>query len=441
MHVGWIGLILGFGLGARAQVSPGLMYFKSSNSSGFVNQALPAARRLLLQVDAGCFQESWVRYPFQIRHKISGGIRYRTVAVDLVGKTEVSDYQNLSELPCIFGVAEDAETQIAAADPLEGEQGFHFMLQQDPAEKLFFHPLFGIRTSVKAGVIDTGVELDHPDLQERMWKSLSGEVGYDFFNDDPDPSDDAGHGTHVAGLIGAVGNNGEGGRGVFAGFGLRIMPLKTQGLDGAGSVGDLVNAIYWAVEHGADILNMSLVSRSDNPALIDAIDYALAKNVILVVAAGNHGEQITAANFMAPVSYAPTRLGMVSVGSIDLGSFRLSGFSNHGMDFVEIAAPGSNGNQGIISTFPPQTYLDISGTSMSAPQVTGALALARGFVRSNGLSDSAAQLEADLLASGASMDSLNGYIKNRKALHLYRFAQYLMHSRLMATTGGFDDGE
>jgi subtilisin-like proprotein convertase family protein len=177
--------------------------------------------------------------------------------------------------------------------------------------------------------------------------------------------DDNGHGTHVAGTIGAVGNNGVGVAGVN--WHARIMALKFLDSSGSGYTSDAVRALNFAVAHGAKVVNASFGGGGYDQAMATALANARAKGVIVVAAAGNDGTD-NDANPVYPANYTGDNL--VSVAATDRND-RLASFSNYGRTTVDIAAPGV----GIYSTLPNGKYGSYSGTSMATPHVAGALAL------------------------------------------------------------------
>jgi len=211
-------------------------------------------------------------------------------------------------------------------------------------------------------VVDTGVDLDHPDLATKLV------AGYDFANDDDCPDDDHGHGTHVAGIAAAATNNGTGIAGLS--WGARIMPLKALSA-GSGTVFDTAEAIIYAADHGAQVINLSIGGTEASSTLQDAVDYAHGKGALIVAAAGNCGDQNYAANGCSTMNQplypaaGNHTLAVASTGATD----ERSSFSNVG-SYVDVAAPGSY----IWSTY-PGTYSARSGTSQSAPHVAGLAAL------------------------------------------------------------------
>ena len=221
-------------------------------------------------------------------------------------------------------------------------------------------------------VIDTGVDYRHPDLAANIWTNTidpatGGLHGYDFSANDTDPMDENGHGTHVAGIVGATGNNGVGVTGIAQRA--QIMVLRFMDAAGNGYTSDAVRAIDYAIRHGAKILNNSWGGASPDPALAAAIERARAAGVIVVIAAGNEqANNDTTASY--PASYAKQSNNVVVVASTDSND-QLSWFSNYGPQSVLIAAPGES----ILSTARGGGYITKSGTSMATPVISGALAL------------------------------------------------------------------
>lgn len=228
-------------------------------------------------------------------------------------------------------------------DPLFGQQYAHKRIKSELAwNKQRGNP------NVVIAIIDTGVDLRHPDLAAKMTN------GFDFVDNDNDPSDQDGHGTHCAGIAAGIGNNGVG----IAGLALncRIMPVRVLGSFG-GTAEWVANGITYAANNGAKVLNLSLGSSGASTMIHDAIKGAVARGAVVVAAAGNNG--VTSKFY--PAGFPET----IAVASTDQSDAR-SGFSNYGSDWVDVAAPGS----GILSTL-PGGYGNLSGTSMAAPYVAG----------------------------------------------------------------------
>jgi len=242
--------------------------------------------------------------------------------------------------------------------------------------------------SVVVAVIDTGVDYNHPDLRTNIWRN-PGEIagngvdddrngfvddvyGYDFANNDANPMDDNSHGTHVAGTIGASGNNGAGVAGVN--WTTSIMVLKFLRGNGSGYTSDAVRAVNYATlmrtRYGVNVrvTNNSWGGAGYSTALADAIAASASAGILFVAAAGNDGQSNdAAANY--PSSYAAANV--IAVAATDAND-NLAGFSNYGPTSVDLAAPGVS----IYSTIPGSRYTAYSGTSMATPHVSGVAALA-----------------------------------------------------------------
>lgn len=234
-------------------------------------------------------------------------------------------------------------------------------------------------------VIDTGVDYDHEDLKDQMWRN-PGESGggkesngidddnngykddyrgWNFTSDNNDPYDDNQHGTHCAGVIGAVGNNAKGVAGVN--WSVKIMALKFLGRDGSGTTEDAAEAIIYAAQMGAKISSNSWGGGENSRTLQDAIQFAHDRGALFIAAAGNESSNTdNTPNY--PSTYNVPNV--IAVASSDRND-ALSSFSNYGRYTVDLAAPGSN----ILSAQPLGRYQLLSGTSMATPHVAGAAAL------------------------------------------------------------------
>jgi thermitase len=193
--------------------------------------------------------------------------------------------------------------------------------------------------SVSVAVLDTGVDVQHPELAGRVAPGVA------FVNPGTCPAqgvaydDDDGHGTHVAGIVGARGNNGEGVAGMA--WNTRILPVKVLSCTGSGTIADVVDGIYWAVDNGADVINLSLgwaCSSNESPTQT-AIDYAHERGVVVVAAAGNYANQ-SIQNVRNPVICPAALDHVISVGATTINS-TIASYSTHN-EFVDIAAPGAS---------------------------------------------------------------------------------------------------
>ena len=193
--------------------------------------------------------------------------------------------------------------------------------------------------------------------------------GADFLNGDAEPNDDGGHGTHVAGIIGAQGNNSVGITGVN--WEAQVMGLKFLDGNGEGNTADAANAIDFAVDHGARVINASWGGPSFSHALYSAIRRASEHGVLVVAAAGNDGVNADSSPDYPAAFDLPN---VISVAATDR-SDRLVDFSNYGAKSVDLAAPGDDVYSTVPSVSDPSGYAAFSGTSMAAPFVAGAAAL------------------------------------------------------------------
>ena len=293
---------------------------------------------------------------------------------------------------------------------------------------------------IVVAVIDTGVDYLHPDLSGNIWVNeleLNGDpnsdddgngyvddiYGYDFSNYDSDPTDDNYHGTHVAGTIGAVGNNSEGVAGVC--WNVKIMAVKFLDSGGGGWIDDAIKSVEYAVDNGATVLNNSWGGGGYTQALKDAILDAEDKGVLFVAAAGNDGAN-TDWDPRYPASYDLDNI--ISVMATDQKDVRsiwpeYNASSCYGQISVDLAAPGSN----ILSTFPTYEtgamannsfstdYEIIDGTSMAAPHVSGACALVWSLYPTL----SHLEVKEIILESVDRLDSLNGLCVSEGRLNLY----------------------
>ncbi len=252
--------------------------------------------------------------------------------------------------------AEADRARQAARVPSDALFGFQWGLERISAPAAWDITTGAPQTVV--AVADGGADLDHPDLAPNLVP------GWDFVDDDamPDDEDPSGHGTHVAGTVGARGDDGTGVSGVV--WTTRIMPLRVLGADGTGMVSDAIGAYELAARSGARIVNLSFGGQGMSTAERDAL--AAAPEVLFVAAAGNDGANVDAKPTY-PCAYDLPNL--VCVTASDRSDARPA-FANVGRASVDLAAPGTS----IVGPV-PGGWASLSGTSMAAPQVTGAAAL------------------------------------------------------------------
>ena len=216
---------------------------------------------------------------------------------------------------------------------------------------------------VIVAVVDTGINYNHEDLKDNMWTNeTDGSHGYDFVNNDNNPMDDHGHGTHCAGTIGAVGNNGKGVVGMA--WDVSLMAVKVMDAEGQGASSTILQGMLYAADNGANIISMSLGGVEVSLAERDVIR-SISDNVTVVVAAGNEGSDNDRI-YKSPANIVSKNL--ISIAAIDKDN-KLAYFSNYGLHNVDVASPGVN----ILSASHDDNsgYLTMSGTSMAAPHVAG----------------------------------------------------------------------
>lgn len=207
-------------------------------------------------------------------------------------------------------------------------------------------------SSIRIAILDTGVDLNHPDLAAKIVSSRN-------FTTSATADDIQGHGTHVAGIAAAITNNGVGVAGL--GYDSTIMNVKVLGDDGRGYYSWISQGITWAADNGAQVINMSLSGASASSTLESAVNYAWNRGVMVIAAAGNYGDSVP-----RYPAYYENCLAVAATDSRD----NLTSWSNRG-DWVDVAAPGST----IYSTLRTSGYGYKSGTSMAAPHVAGLAAL------------------------------------------------------------------
>ncbi|MEM1988244.1 MAG: S8 family peptidase [Candidatus Woesearchaeota archaeon] len=231
---------------------------------------------------------------------------------------------------------------------------------------------YGKGEKIKVAIIDTGIDYNHPDLKNNFGR----EKGYNFIQENENPIDDNGHGTHVAGIV--SGNS--------TGIALEatLYSLKVLDSNGSGNEFDVVRAIDWCIDNKINVLNMSLGSWYASNALNDICKLA-SQNIYLVAAAGNNGNSV--------YNYPASCEGVISVAAIDKDK-RRAYFSNYN-DKVDIAAPGVD----IYSTYLDNSYEYLSGTSMATPHVTGCLALYLSVVKDKRYAEEVMKVTAEKLDS------------------------------------------
>lgn len=257
---------------------------------------------------------------------------------------------------------------------------------------------------VRIAVIDTGVDYNHPDLKNRVVK----ESGYDFVNDDDDPMDDNGHGTHVAGIIAAEANNEEGIAGVVGNLDVEIIPIKVLDKDGVGYSDTISKGIEYAVNKGVNIINLSLGGTEKDEDIENAVKYALENCVAVIAAAGNDKQNCD--------EYTPAGVKGVYTVAASNPLNRVARFSNFG-ESIDITAPGVK----ILSTVPDGGYEAWDGTSMAAPVVSGVAAVIIAHdptIDIDELKDILKESSKDIMKEGEDIFTGSGLINAKKAFEI-----------------------
>ncbi len=322
--------------------------------------------------------------------------------------------RQLGRLPGVLYAERDGTVATSAVYPSDSALGQQWGLNAANDVDVDAPEAWGVTpgsSSVIVAVLDTGMDVSHPELAGRLWVN-PGEIpgngrdddgngfaddvnGWDFSLDTGAMRDLDGHGTHVSGIIAAQANNGFGTVGVAPA--VRLMPVRFIGANGEGAISDAVDGIYYAVANGARVINASWGGGGYSQALADAIRYAGSRNVVFVTAAGNDRLNLdNGKSYPASYRYSNT----LNVAAVD-ASGRLASFSNYGSRTVDVAAPGVN----ILSTV-PGGYETMSGTSMATPFVSGVVAL----VTSMNPAATAAQVVQWVIGTAKPMAGLSGRV-------------------------------
>jgi len=284
---------------------------------------------------------------------------YRTRLAATPNDSYFSQYQyNLRNRGTILDISDDIQPQTTADADIKAATAWD-ITQGDP--------------EVIIAVIDSGVDMTHPDLAAKVVSS-----GRDFANGDDDATDDHWHGTHTAGIAAADTNNGEGIAGVA--WNCKILPVKVTEADGTGYYSWTIDAIIWATDQGADVINLSVGGDADDPVLEEACKYAFDHDVVIAAATGNEAGAVA-----YPAAYDDYVLAVAATDYND----EVADFSNYGPE-VDVAAPGVY----ILGPAPQWyvgegnlPYLFASGTSEATPHVAGMAALIRSLKPGLGASE------------------------------------------------------
>ena len=275
--------------------------------------------------------------------------------------------------------------------------------------------------NVVVAVIDTGIDPNHPDLKPNLWKApskngraTSGTVyGWDFVTKSANPVDHHGHGTHIAGIIGAIANPKTGTSGVA--HNVQIMPVRYYSESAPGNVNlaNTIKALHYAINNGAKIINYSGGGPEFSKEEFEAMKEAQKKGILIVAAAGNdHHDTDVEDNRYYPAAYQLKGLNnIITVASIDSNG-KLLPSSNWGMKSVDVAAPG----EGILSTVPGGRYGKMTGTSQATAFVSGIAAL----ILSEQPALTPSQVKDIIMKNVTPMASLRGKVASNGKVDAYR---------------------
>ncbi len=297
----------------------------------------------------------------------------------------------------------------------------------------------GALAEVQVAIVDSGIDVNHPEFRGRLLP------GYNYLSPGSPPVAECGHGTHVAGLLGAVANNASGIAGVAPK--VKIDARKVLNRNCSGTISDVADAIHDATDDGADIINLSIEVCASNDTLASAIQYARNKGVMLIAAAGNNRcDKANPGDLAAPVSYPAAYDGVMAIAATTYNNNRAS-YSNIGTKLA-LAAPGGESTSlalSMLSTWPggvkcrdnaatlPQSdYCTSEGTSMAAAVVSGAAALIKS-VRPDFTAD---QIDS-LLRTTATPSTEGAALVGSGILDIHRAMRAILPSKLQLSTNSF----
>ncbi len=376
------------GYGQNRRYAPGEMIVKvnhgiapSLNSAGAVVFGLPSVDRLNREWGAKNFKRVF-RNPIFSNYYILEFERGEGLDMEFAAGRYAKDSQVLYAGPNYYAkFVITGEEKLIPDDPFfENQWGLNNTGQSggSPDADIDAVEAWEIETGSSAVVIailDTGIDLVHPDMSGKIWIN-GGEVpgndidddgngfvddvnGWDFINEDADPQDDNSHGTHTSGIAGSASNNGEGIAGVC--WGCSLMPVKVLGSDGIGTYAQISAGIEYAADNGADVINLSLGSETYSEPLENIIGYAHDNGCVIIGAAGNFNDD----DPFYPAAFDHV-LAAAALDHNDV-KYQLSGYG----DWIDLSAPGVD----ITSAVLHEGYSSWSGTSMAAPFISGTAGL------------------------------------------------------------------
>ncbi len=377
-------------------------------------------------------------------------------------RTYTSDELNemLEADECVVALSDSQAVDVHAlpTDPKAKEQDHFRSLNAGSAYPILLSSSSGQRPYEVIAVIDTGIDMNHPDLKDNLWQN-PGEIegnkidddrngyvddvhGYNFASKIGSPQYQGStkhHGTFVSGLAAAKSGNGIGVAGIM-GHGAKIMMLNVFGTSSSSYTSNSANAIRYAVDNGATIINMSLGGVGKSAAYESALDYAMKNGVTVLAAAGNERNQLGVNYWLSPAAYGSSFNGVISIGAINSQDLSWAAYSNYSATNVELAAPGSENystGRGLLSTNLNNTYSRGHGTSYATPVAAGSAALAASMVRARGYAPNGPTIERVLTESAKSLATLATKVKSGRVLDLFSMAQFINKTYPQKATGPF----
>jgi|GEM_PF-5942209 len=352
---------------------------------------------------------------------------------------ELNDYQRKND--CVLAVTKlyeekASQESFSVDDTYYGYQDYMTGMRWKESLDFFWNSETGLKKNVVVSVIDSGLDYQLEDLKNRVWLDDQGKVGHDFVDPGTDAFEVDDHGTAVSSIIASEVNNQNGLAGV-AGNASIIMPLKIFNSEGQGRSSDRFNAIQYAVNKGAEVINLSVTTTDSSTAYKDLLADVVEKNSVVVVAsAGNYDDSdphhdLSKVARRFPAYYSQEIFGFLSVGSLKSDWKTIAPHSLYHPSLVEIAAQG----EAVYVANPKKPPVDgshynfyrASGTSFSAPMVSAAAALIIGIFKSNNIPYSAEVVEDIILTSSKKESSLSDKIKNGSILDLKAIADELQN--------------
>ena len=411
-----------------------------------VRKASPEAQQLIVTVDTACLRENlaaqkFINHSFDFK-KIPQGMKKYAFAFDFPSIVDEALIKKVTESnPCILGLTEQKAVRSIPFQSAATSVTDPRVFEQTALDFLGFDDSLEMREAtdkkVIVAVIDSGINYNHIELASQMWRGRQGEMGYNFIDNNNFPLDDDGHGTHVAGIIAAQANNNVGIAGL-ASDQVQLMAVKVLDQNGDGNVQGVYNGIIYAINNGAEIINLSIEARGTNPLIEQGVAEAVRAGVLVTMAAGNASEQLSSDNLFAPAYIGPAYAGAISVASVDVITEQRSSFSNYSPQYLEMAAPGAYdtlNDIGILSTY-GDSYSRIKGTSQATPMISAGAALLMAYLKSRNVGYSPSSVEAWLKGKGKrSVPALLGTVEGGDLLDLKALADNTMEQYPVNNSG------